>query len=177
MAESDEQQEYREALGGRIHACVASMSTKAAAAEVAGVTVEQLNKWIKGQVKVPVDALRLLAQASRTDFGWLVTGKRSAAADVVGVGQPSEDEIMILLETFEIVHRMVERVYEEEKVVLPKVALFHEIHDRNRLLVSRLLHPFDKSDVELLLPWLENRIRKELLLAKAAPGTGKHSAS
>lgn len=44
------------------------------AAAIAGVTAEQLNKWTKGTVKVPVEALRLMARAANIDFSWLATG-------------------------------------------------------------------------------------------------------
>lgn len=39
-----------------------------------GVTPEQLNKWVKGTVKVPVEALRSLSEAANVDFSWLATG-------------------------------------------------------------------------------------------------------
>lgn len=82
---SETQAEYREALGSRISDSVDkakkndASKTKTAVADAAGVTAEQLNKWIKGTVKVPVDALRSLASFTDTDFSWLVTGENSAS--------------------------------------------------------------------------------------------------
>lgn len=70
----DRLHEFREALGRRIDQVVAKFSTKAAAAAAAGVTLEQLNKWIAGQVKVPVEALYRLAESAPADFAWLATG-------------------------------------------------------------------------------------------------------
>lgn len=53
------------------------MPSKSAAADVCGVSTEQLNKWIKGVVKVPVDALYALSLAADADFNWLISGKGS----------------------------------------------------------------------------------------------------
>ena len=65
---------FRKNLGQRIAQCVAIIGKKGESAAIAGVTAEQLNKWINGTVKVPVEALRLLAAAADSDFSWLATG-------------------------------------------------------------------------------------------------------
>lgn len=65
---------FRQNLGLRIGKCVDLIGKKSDAAAVVGVTTEQLNKWIKGTVKVPVEALRLLSEAANSDFSWLATG-------------------------------------------------------------------------------------------------------
>jgi phage repressor protein C with HTH and peptisase S24 domain len=66
---------FRANLGARISYCSDIIGKKADAAGGAGVTPEQLNKWIKGTVKVPVEALRLLSVTANVDFGWLATGE------------------------------------------------------------------------------------------------------
>lgn len=66
---------FRKNLGLRIEQCVKIIGQKGKSATIVGVTPEQLNKWINGTVKVPVEALRLLAGAASTDFSWLVTGE------------------------------------------------------------------------------------------------------
>lgn len=66
---------FRENLGARIAFCVDKIGKKGDAASFAGVSPEQLNKWIKGTVKVPVEALRVVAQAANVDFSWLATGE------------------------------------------------------------------------------------------------------
>jgi phage repressor protein C with HTH and peptisase S24 domain len=71
---SRETQIFRSNLGARVGHCVDIIGKKSGAATVVGVSSEQLNKWIKGTVKVPVEALRLLAEASSVDFSWLATG-------------------------------------------------------------------------------------------------------
>lgn len=73
---SDETPEaYRSSLGERIAYAVDKSKTKSDAANAAGVSSEQLNKWIKGTVKVPAEALRSLAAFTGVDFSWLVTGE------------------------------------------------------------------------------------------------------
>jgi len=65
---------FRKALGQRIGVAVGRFPQKKDAADVVGVSVEQLNKWVSGHVKVPADALQALAAAADLDFSWLVTG-------------------------------------------------------------------------------------------------------
>ncbi|WP_372395153.1 helix-turn-helix transcriptional regulator (plasmid) [Azospirillum sp. HJ39] len=77
---------FRIALGKRIAEVVSKYATKAAAAETAGVTVEQLNKWIAGTVKVPLEALWRLAEGSNIDLSWLCVGQRN----VVSIRLPRE---------------------------------------------------------------------------------------
>lgn len=66
---------YREALGRRLSEVVEKFETKSAAALAGGVTLEQFNKWLKGAVKVPADALYAIAKEANVDFSWLVTGE------------------------------------------------------------------------------------------------------
>lgn len=73
MEEAD-QDGYRMQLGARIGLAIAQMPTKSEASRVSGVSTEQINKWVKGSVKVPADALKALSDASGVDFSWLVTG-------------------------------------------------------------------------------------------------------
>lgn len=72
---SRDTQIFRSNLGVRVGYCTDKIGKKSGAATVAGVSAEQLNKWIKGTVKVPVEALRLLAEAADVDFSWLATGE------------------------------------------------------------------------------------------------------
>lgn len=65
---------YREALGQRIATAADRYPTRAAAAEAAGLTAEQLRKWIRGEAKASAEGLRGLAAGAGVDFGWLVTG-------------------------------------------------------------------------------------------------------
>ena len=72
---SRDTQEYRDGLGTRLSQVIERFETKSLAAGAAGVSVEQLNKWIKGLVKVPAEALRAISSPVGIDFSWLVTGE------------------------------------------------------------------------------------------------------
>ena len=68
--------DYREQLGKRIAEVVQTYTTKKDAAFIAGISVEQLNKWCKGQVKVPIEGLYRLSESAKVDFNWLCSGHR-----------------------------------------------------------------------------------------------------
>lgn len=76
---------YRAQLGARIEQVVARLGSRKAASAAAGVTAEQLAKWIAGTVKVPVEALRDLAQAANDDFAWLATGAPAGSGTATSV--------------------------------------------------------------------------------------------
>lgn len=69
------QLEFRRELGARIGLAAGLFPTKSAAATAAGITLEQFNKWIRGEVKVPVESLKELAFLAKVDFVWLVCGE------------------------------------------------------------------------------------------------------
>jgi transcriptional regulator with XRE-family HTH domain len=96
----DEVTLFRSELGARIAEVVSQFPTKAAAAEAAGVTPEQLNRWISGQVKVPVDGLWRLAKAREIDFSWLCTGPSKVVGMHPRMFQPAalRDALMCLAE-------------------------------------------------------------------------------
>lgn len=75
----EDMQVYRETLGRRIADTVGKYPTKSAAAAAADVSAEQLNKWIAGTVKVPVEALYRLAAGINIDFCWLCAGNPPGA--------------------------------------------------------------------------------------------------
>lgn len=86
---------YREALGLRLLEVTKKFDTKSDAASAGGVSVEQFNKWLKGAVKVPADALYAIAQKADVDFSWLATGEggplRGPADDVMVPSNASTD--------------------------------------------------------------------------------------
>ena len=70
--------EFRLALGQRIAELITNKyGTKIAASEAIGWSTDQINKWIAGSVKVPLEALWLLSQGSNADFSWLCQGPRN----------------------------------------------------------------------------------------------------
>lgn len=68
------QDNYRVELGERLALALTRAKNKGDAALAAGISGEQLNKWVRGDVKVPAEGLRALAAYTRVDFSWLVTG-------------------------------------------------------------------------------------------------------
>lgn len=100
--------EFRVELGRRIAEAVEKFPTKSAASAVVGVSVEQLNKWIAGEVKVPVDALWRLALEGGTDFCWLVTGRISILNEVATLhpaGRPIQESALreVLMSLAEVI--------------------------------------------------------------------------
>lgn len=76
----EEHPTYREELGRRLLSIVEKFSSKRAAADVAGISPEQLNKWMRADgPKVPVEALLALCAATGDDFYWLATGRTPPA--------------------------------------------------------------------------------------------------
>lgn len=80
---------YRLDLGARLDQVVKIIGKKSTAAEIAGVTPEQLDKWLKGTVKVPAEAIRAIAEAADVDFSWTVTGRGDMSGSSVDDGRSS----------------------------------------------------------------------------------------
>jgi transcriptional regulator with XRE-family HTH domain len=86
---------FRCDLGERLSWVVERFKTKAQAASAAGVTVEQLNKWMAGTVRVPVEALWRLAQVAEVDYRWLCAGSSDTGLAVQpGQGRTLRTEVM-----------------------------------------------------------------------------------
>lgn len=91
---SDDAGEFRLALGRRIGDVVGKFPTKTAAADAAGITLEQLNKWIAGTVKVPVEGLWRLSRESNTDFSLLCTGANNIYTIRSPRARPFQEEVL-----------------------------------------------------------------------------------
>ncbi|MCZ4281683.1 helix-turn-helix transcriptional regulator [Kiloniella laminariae] len=76
-------EKYRTELGKRIQTVVERFPSKSAAALAAGVTVEQLNKWCRGTVKVPVEGLSALADLGGVGLGWLCGDAKRSSDNVI----------------------------------------------------------------------------------------------
>lgn len=170
--EAAEQDLFRRELGARIGKIVARFPTKSEAAGAAGVSVEQLNKWIAGSVKVPADGVKALADAANVDFSWLIAG--DAATTDVGSGFTAAVDISIIGNK---VADIVVETHRKNGVRLPEAALAREVVSRLSQLYKKSDNPNDMDELFSLLPWLERSIDRELSEAKADPGTGKRSAS
>lgn len=169
---SEDQDVFRRELGTRIATIVSRFPTKAAAAEAAGISVEQLNKWIRGDVKVATDGLKSLSDAVNADLSWLVTG--DAVKTAAGSGFIAAVDFSIIGSK---VGDLVVKTYRAHNVRLPDTALAQEIVRRISQLYQKAEDPKDMEELFSLLPWLENQIIKTMDDAAAEPGNGKHSAS
>lgn len=72
---------FRQNLGLRIAYAIDKIGSKSGTAAAAGISPEQLTKWVKGTVKVPIEALKDVADAAGIDFSWLATGYGAAPKD------------------------------------------------------------------------------------------------
>lgn len=111
---------FRQSLGARIGYCVEKFSRKQDAADAVGISVEQLNKWVKGSVKVPVEGLAQLAAASDVDFSWLSTGegKQPARGPVQVRGAATKLDVPRLERAISVVERGLD---EAGRVATPEV--------------------------------------------------------
>lgn len=162
---------FRSDLGARIAKIAARFPTKTAAAETAGVSLEQLNKWIRGEVKVPFEGLKALADAVNVDFSWFLDGGESRSD--VGTGFLKSVDTTIIGEK---VGELVVRLHKENGVKLPEMALIREVMKRIAQL-QQMTPDGDMEELFALLPWLELQIKRDLMDAVDMPGSGKHSAS
>ncbi|CAD7055259.1 XRE family transcriptional regulator [Pseudorhizobium halotolerans] len=170
--ETEEQQSFRRELGARIGKIAGRFPTKGEAAAAAGVSVEQLNKWIAGTVKVPADGLKSLANAANVDFSWLVAGE-AASTDVDSGFIASVDISIIGVRVADLVVEC----YRRNGIKMPEATLAREVIARLSQLYKKADNPKDMEELFSLLPWLEKAIDRELGDAAAEPGTGKRSAS
>lgn len=88
---------YRKELGERLTSAIARVKNKADVAHSIGISVEQMNKWLRGDVKVPAEGIRGIARHTRVDFSWLVTGEGQM---LKSDGQPDPAMVEGTLSTF-----------------------------------------------------------------------------
>ncbi|WP_439603834.1 hypothetical protein [Shinella sp.] len=174
--------DYRRKLGIRIALAVAQMESKQAAALAAGITSEQLNKWVRGQVKVPAEGLRALAHASGVDFSWLVTGEGPSKMRVpfnphveittapVDPKRPLDDWIMRRIAV------VVVSVYDERRQAISPENVAVECALLYNELVRRVSDISDRDEIMAVLPQIRHLLIKRLEKASLEPGTGKASA-
>lgn len=97
--QDDATQRYRLELGERLAQVIDKFDTKSDAAAVAGVSVEQLNKWSRGSVKVPLEAVRALALAAEVDLIWVISGVDKSSSPARA--NPRDDQITKALRAIE----------------------------------------------------------------------------
>jgi len=87
---SDE--EFDEAFKERFIVLLSRFPSIKAAAEIAGVSAEQLAKWREGKAKAPLRSVANLCEATASSLDWLVFGREAAAGLAQQMGQPPSDE-------------------------------------------------------------------------------------
>jgi hypothetical protein len=136
-----------------------------------------LYDYISGKTEPKISAIADIAKHTGVNIGWLVTGdgdmiKESAQASVVRFCA----QTAINAEVFKQVGKLVASVYSDEGVKLPPEALMAEAASHYNALMGRADQHDDVQELLSLLPWLENKVRKDIRNAAKEPGTGKHSA-
>lgn len=148
---------FRQELGARIATTAAKFSTKAAAARAAGVSVEQFNKWICGNVKVPVEALKALADTASVDFSWLVTGV-AKERERLAIEESDLGAIGEMIASFVL------QCSRERNVILSELAFVKEVMRRLSQLIRVADDHVDKEVLLSLMPWLKLQIRRDAVL-------------
>lgn len=109
-------------VGRRLGAIVSLYPSKKAAADMAGVSPDQLARYIKGQNQAPFEVLSRVALKQGVDLNWLATGEGQMVFDVGDVGRSpgqrsgeaqhqSHDE-----ELMRQIGDAISRVYKEENI-------------------------------------------------------------
>lgn len=118
----DDLRAFRIRLGERIEEAIKKSNTKQKVADAAGISVEQLNKWAKGTVKVPVEGLKAISTVTNVDFSWLATGSGPAPSDAAkSSAQPSSSQDIVKLDP-----RLAEAVDDLEKPGMVSIPRYDE---------------------------------------------------
>lgn len=99
-------------LGTRINAIVDLFKFKRDAAEVGGVSVEQLNRYGRGENVPPFDVLAKLAASKRINLNWLATGEGAMYGASSEIAQAVDEDLMSRISDG------ISRVYKEENARL-----------------------------------------------------------
>jgi len=74
---SDGDRLFRQDLGVRLAGLLDEFGTRSEASEVAGVVVDQLSRYVRGDVKPPFEVVARLANAKKVSLDWLWSGDGS----------------------------------------------------------------------------------------------------
>ncbi|UVK45332.1 helix-turn-helix domain-containing protein [Mesorhizobium sp. AR07] len=135
-----------------------------------GVKYTTMKNYLTGRNLPPLDVAGHIAATYGVSIDWLF------GLDVPSPNTRSTQVVETIGEIIKLVGDTIAASYRDAKVKLPGVSLVSEIARYYPDLIERMEEPGDVNEAKALMPWLENRIRKELHEAAAAPGTGKRSA-
>lgn len=144
-------------------------------AKALGIGLTALYSYERGEREPTAPTLAAYATKFGVDPSWLLTGKGQMFAVRSKVSNKFETH-RIDKTVFKQVGRLVLRIYKEEGVKLPPDALLDEQSEAYNSLIARAEDPGSQDELISLLPWLEARLRRGLMVAVAEPGTGKHQA-
>lgn len=149
-------------------------------AQTLGYAVSTIANYERGDRVPDADVLAAYRTQFAVNANWVITGvgEMFEAAGAPKQVRNSNADVMISTMNWSLqkVSDIVSKVFKDEGIALPVVSHLDEYLKWNGELMKRADNPSDKDELESLLPWLEKKIRKDLLEAKAAPGTGKRLA-
>lgn len=137
-----------------------------------GIPVGTLNKYMAGTSMPSFDKAAKIAEAAGMSIAELA-GEPPRQTQNQSMG----GRAVLPAEALRVADEVLRRVYREEGVKLPADALMPETLRHTQSMIDRMDDPADAAEARALAPWLENRIRRELQAAAAAPGTGKREVS
>lgn len=129
-----------------------------------GIRYTTMKNYLQGRSLPPLDVAGQIADSFGKSIDWLF-GKDPARAGNVQA------------EAVRVIGKLVADLNAEASIRLSPGALIAEVVRHFDALMSKMDDPDDPAELESMVPWLENRIRKEIREAATAPGTGKREAS
>ena len=173
-------------LGKRIKKAADSVGGLDVLAKAAGIKRTTIFDYASGRTEPKVSTLVGIALATNTSIEWLATGEgENQIGDGIQVSSiitdhtkalDHENRPIINQDLFKAVGKRVLKTYSDAGVKLPATALMDEQSAAYNALIERAEDPADQAELQSLLPWLENQLKKKLKSATSEPGTGKHEA-
>ena len=164
-------------LGGRLRAVRRHFGdeTRQDFARSLNISKDALALYERGENAPAAPVLATYHDRFGIDLNWLLTGLGEMFADPTKAPQP-ENRPIIYSNLFREVCQIVLRIHSDAGVKLPPLAALDEQSAAYNALIERAEDPADQAELQSLLPWLENQLKKKLRSATSEPGTGKHEA-
>ena len=122
-----------------------------------------------------LETLVAIARTQNVEIAWLALGEGPMRTGPVNraprTPAPTVDAAIL-----RDLSRIVVDLHSEARIRLATEAQATEVAAAYNQLLERAEDPFDRDELESLLPWLAARLRKRLKAAREDPGTGKRSA-
>lgn len=158
-------------LAERLRVAVQRRGNQKDVAQLAGMTVRTLGRYINGKTGIPADKLQKLAEVCSVSADWLLTGAGEIAIQedtTVGAKNvPLDDEL------FGRVVDAIHRLYREERVALAPIDLGRLAARKYGEITAATADPEERLT---MIKLVVAQLRSDILSAVAEPGTGKASA-